>query len=801
MMQQTFISYSTKDEATAIQIYDGLKARGINCWIACIGLQLCPGAAWQSEIINALEDSSVMLLIFSSNVNESEQILKEISVADDNGIVIIPLKIDNAPFTGGYNFELKNRQHIQLYNDIDKRLDEIADTIKYLTAKKDEFVNAVRENYSENKGIANDLERDYLLGEGTKMGLKRKEAEKIIAHVFGSSNNQESEEEYLNLIDKVLEDRVVSAIEKKLLEQKAKNLGISDFRAQELLTQAKEKLGIFDAPITESVMGEAQHIIEASKPLSNDIYLAQKDDNEAKNSLSAEQLNSNLISTAISDDELLAQEKIKLGGLDVNKDVVSNISSSNLHIKSSSPTIWHLNTGGRSWVDQMRYHYWTAGGGKRYKETIHKIKIGDEVYAYMSKRGYVAHGFVIGKPTILNDYICMSGVHKDQKLIDLPIEPTTLKAFDSNNNLSDADEYEYTLPVEWVSAFNENEAKFKEGLDISPLTGCKLSSPKILDFLKLVFAEPLNPNSISTAETDEVSEVGSQINTISIIGLLLNFTVRNIKAQGQMTNDGFLVLAGSDFSATITPSLPSNVIVIRDALIEADILKMEGENYKLLKDTLFSTSSNAAMAIAGTSRSGPQSWKDSQGLTIKDIEEQYLIDVNVDDREHLTEEYDLNNEMIVNAGDLTDSEDDLEDLPRANTPLDKTRSSSIKNLLTISGKMHVSTLKRQFSTLFGLTLRVYDGRSFADEKATIANIRKVDNKVGEYSPGNNTKLVTIENKMFEVFGLKVQIWGSDDSYTCNRELTLKQAKIEDDKKIERKKTKNIKAKDTMDTKD
>ena len=52
--------------------------------------------------------------------------------------------------------------------------------------------------------------------------------------------------------------------------------------------------------------------------------------------------------------------------------------------------------------------------------------------------------------------------------------------------------------------------------------------------------------------------------------------------------------------------------------------------------------------------------------------------------------------------------------------------------------------------------------------------------------------------MMEVFGLKIQIYGSDDSYSCNRELTLKQAKIEDDKKIERKELKNIKAKDTKD---
>jgi hypothetical protein len=43
------------------------------------------------------------------------------------------------------------------------------------------------------------------------------------------------------------------------------------------------------------------------------------------------------------------------------------------------------------------------------------------------------------------------------------------------------------LAVEWVKAFGEEDAKFKTGLNISPLTGCKLKSTDILEFLKSVF--------------------------------------------------------------------------------------------------------------------------------------------------------------------------------------------------------------------------------------------------------------------------------------------------------------------------
>ena len=48
--------------------------------------------------------------------------------------------------------------------------------------------------------------------------------------------------------------------------------------------------------------------------------------------------------------------------------------------------------------------------------------------------------------------------------------------------------------------------------------------------------------------------------------------------------------------------------------------------------------------------------------------------------------------------------------------------------LNINGRMKVKTLKANFLEEFGLTLRVYDGRSFADPEATLASIRKGDSK-------------------------------------------------------------------------
>jgi len=107
---------------------------------------------------------------------------------------------------------------------------------------------------------------------------------------------------------------------------------------------------------------------------------------------------------------------------------------------------------------------------------------------------------------------------------------------------------------------------------------------------------------------------------------------------------------------------------------------------------------------------------------------------------------------------------------------------------SISGKQKVKTMKINFKKEFGLTLRVYDGRSFADDDSTIAQIRTVKT-AGELEIKRNIKVGNLEDRIQKDFGIKVQIAGSDDSYLCDNDLTLAKAQEADEKKMERKKKK------------
>jgi hypothetical protein len=116
----------------------------------------------------------------------------------------------------------------------------------------------------------------------------------------------------------------------------------------------------------------------------------------------------------------------------------------------------------------------------------------------------------------------------------------------------------------------------------------------------------------------------------------------------------------------------------------------------------------------------------------------------------------------------------------------------------VIGQTKVSTLQEGFLKEFGLTLRVYDGRSFADPSATLGQVRKRKGSGTGFSVAKNMKVGNLEDKFKEEFGLKVQVAGSDDSYLCDNTLTLNAAQQKDEERRGRKARRQSKANDSGD---
>ncbi|BAI62273.1 hypothetical protein MCP_2201 [Methanocella paludicola SANAE] len=92
-----FISYSHDDKPTADAICAGLEAEGIKCWIA--PRDVLPGAIFQEAIIDAIDSSSIMVVVYSSKSNNSPHVVRELSRAVSKDVIIIPFRIEDVPLS------------------------------------------------------------------------------------------------------------------------------------------------------------------------------------------------------------------------------------------------------------------------------------------------------------------------------------------------------------------------------------------------------------------------------------------------------------------------------------------------------------------------------------------------------------------------------------------------------------------------------------------------------------------------------------------------------------------------------
>lgn len=104
----------------------------------------------------------------------------------------------------------------------------------------------------------------------------------------------------------------------------------------------------------------------------------------------------------------------------------------------------------------------------------------------------------------------------------------------------------------------------------------------------------------------------------------LVFRVNNLVAHGALTDEGFVLKKDSQVSRTNTDSAAPRMVKLKEQLLADGRLRIEGDHLVVAENILISSSSYAAVLVAGTSRSGPQSWIAPDGRTLKSIEDAAL---------------------------------------------------------------------------------------------------------------------------------------------------------------------------------
>jgi hypothetical protein len=93
MAREVFISYSQPDYDCAMELVARVERDGIPCWIA--PRDIAPSADWAAEIIDAISNSRVMVLVFSASSNTSPQVRREVERAVHKQVSILPFRIEN----------------------------------------------------------------------------------------------------------------------------------------------------------------------------------------------------------------------------------------------------------------------------------------------------------------------------------------------------------------------------------------------------------------------------------------------------------------------------------------------------------------------------------------------------------------------------------------------------------------------------------------------------------------------------------------------------------------------------------
>lgn len=139
MAHDVMISYSfrsERDKKTADAICAALEAERIRCWIA--PRDVTPGTGYGEAIVRAIDASSIMVLVFSKNSNQSQHVTREAERAVSKELIIIPFRIDDTIPTGNLEYFLSATHWLDaLTPPLKSHISRLVTTVQQLIAVKE----------------------------------------------------------------------------------------------------------------------------------------------------------------------------------------------------------------------------------------------------------------------------------------------------------------------------------------------------------------------------------------------------------------------------------------------------------------------------------------------------------------------------------------------------------------------------------------------------------------------------------------------------------------------------------------
>lgn len=125
-----FISYAQVDKPIADAVCAKLESRHIRCWIS--PRDVPPGTDFPEAIIDGIEGSRVVVLIFSSHANNSPHVIREMTNAVNRGRIIIPFRIEDVLPSKSMEYLISISHWLEaVAPPMEKHIEILANTVEY----------------------------------------------------------------------------------------------------------------------------------------------------------------------------------------------------------------------------------------------------------------------------------------------------------------------------------------------------------------------------------------------------------------------------------------------------------------------------------------------------------------------------------------------------------------------------------------------------------------------------------------------------------------------------------------------
>ena len=122
-MSHLFVSYSRRDNEKVDSIVNFLEKRNIPVWIDRFGIE--GGAQWREQIVTAIQQCTVFVLILSPNSIGSDNVRKEIDIAESMKKRIIPVMLEDVELPPQIMYQLIGIQRVDLIGDVGKKINNL----------------------------------------------------------------------------------------------------------------------------------------------------------------------------------------------------------------------------------------------------------------------------------------------------------------------------------------------------------------------------------------------------------------------------------------------------------------------------------------------------------------------------------------------------------------------------------------------------------------------------------------------------------------------------------------------------